>query len=373
MTKREKEILNCIEENPRISQTELSEKFKITRSSVGVHISNLLKKRKILGKEYIFPKKSDVIVIGGANVDIGGFPYGQLVDYDSNPGNVGVSFGGVGRNISENLCRMGKDVEFVTVLGDDMYGNAIKQSLKELGINFENSLIVKNSSTSTYLFILDENKNMKIAISAMELYNELTIDYIKSKKEVISNSKICVVDTNLPEEVLEYLVENFKIPIFVDCVSTIKAKKIQNFIGKFHTIKVNKIEAEILTEIKIEEDNDLKKTADFFLTKGVEQIFISLGKEGVYSATKDKSIKKSSFEAKVINTTGAGDAFMAGVVYGYLSGYEIEESTQFALAAGTVAIGSEKTISEEMSVEKIKKIMEGKNEVRKIFSDITRS
>ena len=358
MTSREKEILSYIEQKPEVTQAELAEKFNITRSSVGVYISNLIKKGKILRKEYVFPKKSYVTVIGGANVDIGGFPYEKLKDYDSNPGEVTVSFGGVGRNIAENLCRMGEEVEFITVLGDDMYGNAIKENSKELGMNIENSLTIKNASTSTYLFILDENKNMKIAISAMELYNELTLEYIKSKKEIISNSQICVVDTNISEEILNYIVDNFEIPIAVDCVSTTKAKKIEKIIGKFHIIKVNKIEAEILSGIEIKNEKDLKKTAEFFILKGVNQIFISLGEEGVYSATKSEIIKSNSFKTNVVNTTGAGDAFMAGIIYSYLKEYDLEESTNFAIAAGTIAVESEKTISEEMSVQKINQIME---------------
>lgn len=358
MTNREKEILAYIKKKPEVSQAELAENFNITRSSVGVYISNLVKKGKILRKEYVFPKKSYVTIVGGANVDIGGFPYEKLKDYDSNPGEVSVSFGGVGRNIAENLCRMGEEIEFITVLGDDMYGNAIRKNSKELGMNIENSLVVENASTSTYLFILDENKNMKIAISAMELYNELTVEYIKSKKEIISNSKICVVDTNVSEEILNYIVSNFKIPIAVDCVSTTKAKKIEKIIGKFHTIKANKIEAEILSGIKIKKESDLEKVAEFFIALGVKQIFISLGEEGVYFASKKKNIKMNAFKANVVNTTGAGDAFMAGVIYSYLKGYGIEETIKFAIGAGAIATESEETISKEMSVQKIQKIME---------------
>ena len=70
MTNREKEILKWIEENPFISQSELAEKADIARSSVAVHISNLIKKGKIIGKGYIIQKKSFVSVIGGTNIDI---------------------------------------------------------------------------------------------------------------------------------------------------------------------------------------------------------------------------------------------------------------------------------------------------------------
>ena len=99
MTQRERQILNWIEEDPMISQQELADKAGITRSSVAVHISNLMKKGYITGKGYIVHTAPYVTVVGGVNVDIGGQPSNTLVPQDSNPGTVGMSLGGVGRNI----------------------------------------------------------------------------------------------------------------------------------------------------------------------------------------------------------------------------------------------------------------------------------
>ena len=88
MTKRERQLLNWIEENPLISQRELAEKAGVTRSSVAVHISNLMKKGYITGKGYILQTTPYVTVVGGVNVDIGGRPAGALIPRDSNPGSV---------------------------------------------------------------------------------------------------------------------------------------------------------------------------------------------------------------------------------------------------------------------------------------------
>ena len=96
MTQRERQILNWIEENPLISQQELAEKAGITRSSVAVHISNLMKKGYITGKGYIVHTAPYVTVVGGVNMDIGGWPSEVPVGHDSNPGAVRMSLGGVG-------------------------------------------------------------------------------------------------------------------------------------------------------------------------------------------------------------------------------------------------------------------------------------
>lgn len=358
MTNREKEILKWIEENPFISQSELAEKADIARSSVAVHISNLIKKGKIIGKGYIIQKKSFVSVIGGTNIDISAQSYSSLRDYDSNPGKVNTSFGGVGRNIADNLSRLDQDVELITVLGDDFNSEEIKRNCKSLGINISNSLMIPNSPTSTYISILDDNNDMKLAISAMDLYDNLTIDFIKSKKEILDESKLCIIDTNIPEETIRYIVDNFSIPLFLDCVSTTKALKIKNFIGKFHTIKPNRIEAEILSGIDIIDQNSLEKCTNFFIQKGVKQVFISLGEKGVFYSNGETSGHMKPFKTEVVNTTGAGDAFMSGIAYSYLENLDIIESCKNGIACAAIAISSEKTISDNMSLENINRIKE---------------
>ena len=117
MTQREQQILEWIRQDPMISQEALAERAGITRSSVGVHISNLMKKGHIAGKGYILPDSGYVAVAGAVNVDIGGQSAGPLVGRDSNPGKVTVSMGGVGRNIAHNLRLLGVKVSLLTALG----------------------------------------------------------------------------------------------------------------------------------------------------------------------------------------------------------------------------------------------------------------
>ncbi|MBS5824625.1 MAG: winged helix-turn-helix transcriptional regulator, partial [Clostridium argentinense] len=270
MTKREEEILNLIKSNPLISQNELSEVLGITRSSVAVHIANLIKKGYISGKGYIINDGNFVTVIGGANVDILGFSCKELRYKDSNIGNIKVSLGGVGRNIAENLVRLGVNTRLITAIGDDMYGMKILNECRDIGIDLEHSLRLKGYDSSVYMSILDSSGDMHLAISQMEILDNMSIDFIKQKKNVIENSKVCIIDTNLPKDVIEYIVNNFKdTKFFLDTVSTEKSKKVKDVIGRFHTIKPNKYEAEILSGMKITNDEDLSKVCDYFLDKGV--------------------------------------------------------------------------------------------------------
>lgn len=125
MTKREQQILQWIAEDPMISQEALAARAGIARSSVAVHISNLMKKGYIAGKGYVLRQADYAVVIGGVNMDIGGQSFGPLVARDSNPGAVRVSPGGVGRNIAHNMALLGLDVRMLTALGDDLYARQI--------------------------------------------------------------------------------------------------------------------------------------------------------------------------------------------------------------------------------------------------------
>lgn len=354
MTNREREILNLIKENPMISQRDIADKLGIQRSSVAAHISNLTKKGLIKGKGYIISEGEYVVVIGGAGVDLIGFPTGKLILEDSNPGTLKTSMGGVGRNIAENMARLGVSVKMLTAIGDDAYGHSIKNYCENVGMDFSYALTTKESSTASYVCIMDEEGDMKVALSNMEIVEKIDIDYINKNAKLIKGAKVIVIDTNLSKEVIDYIANNFyEKPLFVDTVSTVKSEKIASCVGKFHTIKPNKIEAEILSGIKISSDEDLIRAKDWFIEKGVENIFISLGKDGVFYGSKEKSGFMKITPEKMVNATGAGDAFMAGLVYSHVNDFEIEKTVKFSNAMAALAVISEETINPSISVEAV--------------------
>lgn len=303
-----------------------------------------------------------IAIVGGVNVDIQGFPKEDLIYKDSNIGNVGISLGGVGRNIAENIVRLGVNTKLISIIGNDMYGEQILKNSKEIGIDMEESLILDGKDTSVYLSILDKEGDMEIAISGMDIYENMDIEFIKKKQKLIEGSSLCIIDTNIPRDVIEYMVENFKnVDFFLDTVSTAKTKKIKDLIGYFHTIKPNKLEAEILTGIKINNIKDLEKTASLLHQKGVKRVFITLGEDGVFFSDGKLMKHIKSNPVKIVNATGAGDAFVAGLAYGYINDLEIKEMAKLAMYASIVAISHKDTINPHMSIDEIKlKIKENK-------------
>ena len=350
MTQREAQILQWIQENPMISQQELADKAGITRSSAAVHISNLMKKGYIAGKGYIIRTAPYAVVVGGVNLDIGGTPFAPLVGQDSNPGRVRTSLGGVGRNIAHNMALLGLDVRLITALGDDLNAQKITTSCIELGIDLAPSLQVPGGTTSTYLFLTNEKGDMALAVSDMEIYDHLTPRYLSTKEQLLNNARLVVCDTNIPAETLQWIAENCRAPVFVDPVSTAKAGKVKPVLGKLHTLKPNRIEAELLSGVAITDDKSLSAAADALLATGLHRVFISLGGEGVYAADHlGGRVKVPCGPARMVNTTGCGDAFMAALAWGWLEGLGLEEAARAGLAASAIAMEGAETINPEMS------------------------
>ncbi len=349
MTQRERQILQWIEADPMISQEQLAEKAGITRSSVAVHISNLMKKGYIAGKGYVLRSGTYAVVIGGVNMDIGGRPYGPLVAKDSNPGKVTMSLGGVGRNIAHNMSLLGIDVRFLTAFGDDLYAQRIAASCGELGIDISHALQVPGGTTPTYLFIGSEDGDMALALSDMEICKKISPEYLASKLPLINNAQLVVLDTNIPEESIIYLAQHCTVPIFADPVSTAKAVKLKPVLGKLHTLKPNAMEAELLSGVKITDEESLKEAAKVLLSTGLHRVFISLGTKGVLAADQKEMCIQPCYRATMRNATGAGDSFMAALAWAYLEGTDLEHTAKAAAATAAIAVEGAETINPALS------------------------
>jgi pseudouridine kinase len=294
-----------------------------------------------------------ICVIGAVNVDIIASSYVRLIHQDSNPGTVKISYGGVGRNIAENLCRLGQKVELITVLGDDYHADEISDQCEELGISLKHSLKVKDEHSSMYICINDEKGEMQMAVSVMEVYDELTPAFFETKLDVINGASAVIMDLNLSASAVKYLCSHVTAPIFVDPVSTRKALKIKPCLKNVYTIKPNRMEAELILGRKIKTDEEILSAAQRFLDLGVKRVFISLAEKGVCYADLNESGFVRVQKTKVVNTTGCGDAFTAGSVVGFVKNKTIRECAEMGQRASRICLSDEKAVSSKMNLKEV--------------------
>lgn len=363
MTEREQQILALLKQDPLIAQQSLADQLGISRSAVAGHIMNLTNKGVIRGKGYILAKDRFAVVVGGTNMDILGRPTSSFQAGDSNPGSVSCSPGGVGRNIAENLARIGSDTRLISAIGKDTYGQMIMQQSQMAGVDMKATLQLSDASTSTYLSVLDGDGDMHVAINDMAILERLNADMLKHHAELLRRAELIIIDTNLSQDALEYILSNFADkPIFVDTVSCAKASKLKPFLSAIHTLKPNIKEAQQLSGIQIESNDQLPKLANWFHAQGVKRVFLSLGSEGVFysDSTAEQNTEQALIPAipvAMTNANGAGDAFLAGLAHSFLQQWSIEHSTHFAMAAAVVALSHLATINPNMSETSVNRVL----------------
>ncbi len=290
-----------------------------------------------------------VVVIGGTNIDIFAYPHQKIVMKDSNPGYISTSLGGVGRNISENLARLGLDVTFITVLGKDEAANWVKTESSQIGLKLS---VIEVDTTPSYIAIFDEFHEDLVSVAAMDQLDSLDSQEIMKRKKMIEDADILVMDTNLSTETMDLIFNQFKKMIFVDAISSQKAIKIKPFLSKIFCLKLNVIEAELLTGIHYQTMDDLNQMGDMLLERGVKEIFITLGDQGAYYTNLREAIFRNAIPVKIKNSTGAGDAFFAGAIYAKMNHLN---PLSYAMSNAVLNLSDEKSVCSQLTKELLEK------------------
>ncbi len=292
-----------------------------------------------------------IAVVGGANVDICGTPDSHWLSGDSNPGHIAITPGGVGRNIAENLARLGQDVRLITAFGDDEHGRMLREKCAEAGIGIEDSLTFAGAATSSYLCLNDVDGDVLGAVSDMAILDRMTPQALESRLPLLQNAALVVLDANLPAQTLRFLVERVSAPIFADPVSVKKAGRFAGLLGFIQAMKPNRAEASLLCGVDIRTEEDLRHAAEAFFHQGLRQVIISLGGRGVYYNDGQADGILPCLPMPVQNTTGCGDAFLAAAALAYLESCSLRDMARWGLASSALCAQSGSAVNPNLNWE----------------------
>lgn len=296
----------------------------------------------------------EVVVIGGANVDIKGRAAARLVPGTSNPGAVIVSPGGVGRNIAENLARLGVDTALVTCVGADPHGELIRSATAAAGVDMTMTTTV-NTPTGVYLAILDSTGEMATAVGDMRASDSLGPERLIPHAAILAAARLLVADCNLPVASLSWLsrlASQAGIPLLVEPISVTKAQKILEIEPRRGVtyITPNRQQIEALTGISA-----IVPAARSLWDRGFRSLFVHAGGEGAYvcePAAEPAHVSAFAVEP-IADVTGAGDAAVAGIVFGLVSGFAAVEAARLGQAAAAVKLASPATVAAALSRDRI--------------------
>lgn len=358
---KEMQILQHIRHNPFISQQELADLMGISRSAVAGYIAQLTKRGEIKGRAYVLRDEGSIACIGGANLDRKARGKQQVRLHSSNPVTIMESCGGVARNIAENLGRLGCKTSLFTSIGEDKEGEWILQETRKHGVDISQVWRLPTQRTGTYTALLDIDGEMVVSLANMDIYDALTPEMYADKWSHIASAQAIFLDTNVPADCLAYIIERCReesIPLFVDPVSSAKAKKLPQRLDGVEAILPNREEAELLAGMSIGSIEECAEACRRIRERGVKRVIVTMGEQGIYYQAEDADEQFTPYPTEVVDVTGAGDAFASGLLYGYVNGESFERACQLGLAASALTLKTEQSVSPLLRPEQLEQTVD---------------
>jgi pseudouridine kinase len=309
-----------------------------------------------LDREFSPSPENPVLVIGGAGVDLIGRLQGDLMSGTSNPANIRTSYGGVARNVAENLARLGQKSILITAVGDDHNGGQLINQAMEAGVDTSYIVTTTDHPTGSYLGVVNPNGVLQFALDDIKATSALTPEYIRSLYGVFREASLVVLDANLPEDTLRTIfsqARKARIPVCADPTSTSLAGRLLPFLNRLRFITPNSGEAGVLCE-QVFEDNqpeDALDAAKFLVGQGVEIVLITLAEFGVVYATSETSGYIPAIRTTIVDPTGAGDALNATVIFSLLNGISLDDAVRLGVTAATLTLRHRGSVIKDLSLE----------------------
>jgi pseudouridine kinase len=312
----------------------------------------------MMEERFTFSAEKPVLVIGSAGVDIVGRLRSELHTDSSNPAQIRFSFGGVARNVAENLARLGQPVRLITAIGEDDAAGRLLDGLVEAGVDVGAVLRTADGNTGTYLAVFDQAGNRQFALDDMRIVSGLTSQYMRQYAHLFEDASMLFIDANLPKDTLRTvmsLARRAHLPVCADPTTASLAHRLRPYIPRFFMITPNSSEASILCDPTQEVSNRKQAltAVKCLVSQGVDLAIITLAEQGLCYATSEVSGYIPALRTGVLDPTGAGDALSATVIFAILNGIQIDEAMRLGVSAASLTLRYRGAVVPDLSLEKL--------------------
>ena len=298
-----------------------------------------------------------VLIVGAASIDTKGRADGAIQVGTSTQGAIRVSVGGVGRNIAENLARLGEPVILLSAVGDDGSGRRILQQATECGMDVSHVIVDSGHRTAAYLAVLDETGNLAMSIDDMGINRELiTPNFVYRRRILFRDARMVVLDANLPPATLETifnLARRYDVPVCADPTTATLAPRLCAHLPALMLVAPNAAEAEALCGIQVTDRVSGLEAAQKLVSLGVQIAIVTLGATGLVYATSQESGHVPAIETEVVDLTGAGDALTAAIIFGLLNDLPIVEAVRVGTSAAALTLQCRETVCPTLSLDRL--------------------
>ena len=286
---------------------------------------------------------SRFLCIGGATVDRTYRLAGPLVPETSNPAAGSTGFGGVARNVAENLAGLGVPVDLLSRVGEDEAGRALLRHLDGVGVGRRATAAVSRAATAEYVAVLTPGGDLALGLAAMAIFDGLTPDVLGQAAELVGAADWLFADCNLPAASLLALARRRwggAYRLAVDAVSVAKSARLPASLAGIDLLFVNRDEAAAVMARQGRPARDTAAMAAALRAAGAGAAVVTLGDAGALAAAPEGTVAVPAERADVVDVTGAGDALIAATLAASASGATLEEALRLGCAAAARAVAA---------------------------------
>lgn len=269
--------------------------------------------------------------------------------------------GGKGANQAYAAGKLGGLVGIIGAVGDDPYGEILKNNLEQAGVDTSGLSVIKGGTTGQAFITVDERGENSIIIIA-GTNADVTKEMIKRHLKKIEECDIVIMQMEIPIETVIYVKElavSLGKTVIIDPAPA-QADLPDHFWKDIDFIKPNETELEIITGKKMNTMEDLVCGARDMCERGVKGVIVTLGKKGCLFVTEKEEKVYMPYEVKAVDTTAAGDCFTAAFALALSEGKSCEEAILFGQKVSAIAVtrrGAQMSVPDRAEVEKFESNM----------------
>jgi pseudouridine kinase len=302
--------------------------------------------------------EAPVLVVGAAGLDIVGRFSMPMETGTSNPARIRFSYGGVARNVAENLARLGQPVRLITAVGTRSKGDQLLEYVEAAGVDISAVLRTPDQSTGSYIAILDPAGELQLAIDDMRGISALTPNYLREHTDLFKEASLLFIDANLPPATLRTamsLARRAKLPVIADPTSVNLTPRLIPFLARIYMITPNGAEAAYFCDQPFDatDPQQALDAAKYLVAQGVCIAIVTLAEFGVCYATSQTSGYIPAIHTEILDPTGAGDALTATVIFALLNDVSLDDAVRLGVSAASLTLRHPGAVLPDLSLERL--------------------
>ena len=246
--------------------------------------------------------------------------------------------GGKGGNQAVAAARMGGEVGFICSLGDDVFGENALKNYRDEGIDTQGIIVHPKTSSGVALITVNEQGENEIVVASGS-NNLLSADDIRSSAKQIEQTSLVLTQLETPIEVVSYLAHYCREHSLPLIINPAPAQPLANdILENLYLITPNETETQILTGIAVSDDRSAANASLALMEKGVQNIIITMGKQGAFFMNANESFTTVPPEVKAVDTTAAGDVFNGALAVCLAESMPWNKSIDLACKAAAISV-----------------------------------